>query len=51
MVRASCILNQWYTVVEDRGMASDGPAEDGTTAVVPPMGQDLDEPVFGEKEC
>ena len=46
MVRASCLLSQWGTVVEDPGMASDGPMEQGTTALKPPMGRDLDEPVF-----
>ena len=27
-------------------MAGDGPVEEGSTAVEPPMGRDLDEPVF-----
>ena len=46
MVRASCLLNWWGTVVEDLGIASDCPTEKGATAPEPPMGQDLDEPVF-----
>ena len=30
----------------DLGAAGDGPTEEGATAAKPPMGQDLDEPVF-----
>ena len=29
MVRASCLLSRWGTVVEDPGAARDGPAEEG----------------------
>ena len=46
MVRASCLLSQQDTVAEDPGLASDGPVEEGATAVEPQMGRDLDEPVF-----
>ena len=46
MVRASHLLSQWGTVVEDPGTTGDGPAEEGATAPEPPTGQDLDEPVF-----
>ena len=46
MVRASRLLSQRGTVAEDLGMAGDGPAEEGAAAAEPPMGQDLDEPVF-----
>ena len=38
MVRASHLLSQWGTVVEDMDMASDGPVEEGVTAPEPPMG-------------
>ena len=46
MVRASCLLSWKGTVAEDPGTASDGPVEEGAAAVEPPMGQDLDKPVF-----
>ena len=46
MVRASRLLSQGGTVVEDPGMASDGPMEEGAAAAEPLMGQDLDEPAF-----
>ena len=46
MVRASCLLSRWGTVVEDTGTARDGPMEKGAAAPEYPMGQDLDEPVF-----
>ena len=46
MVRASCLLSQWGTIVEDPGMAGDGPTEQGAMALKPPMSQDLDEAVF-----
>ena len=38
MVRASHLLSWWGTVAEDLGMASDGPAEEGATALEPPIG-------------
>ena len=46
MVRASHLLSWWGTVVEDLGVVSDGPMEEGAIAVEPSMGQDLDKPVF-----
>ena len=46
MVRASHLLSRQGTVAEDSGAASDGPMEEGAAAPKPPMGQDLDEPVF-----
>ena len=46
MVRASCLLSWWGTVVQDLGMASNGPMEERATAVEPPTDQDLNEPVF-----
>ena len=38
MVRASCLLKQRGTVAEDLVAASDGPMEEGATAVEPPDG-------------
>ena len=46
MVRASCLLIQWGTVVEDLGMAGDDPTEQGAMALKPRTSQDLNEPVF-----
>ena len=46
MVRASCLFSQWGTVVENPGMAGDGPMEQGAMVLKSPMSQDLDEPVF-----
>ena len=46
MVRASHLLSWWGTVAEDLGATNDGPMEEGAAALEPPMGQDLDEPVF-----
>ena len=46
MVRASHLLSRQGTVVEDPGVAGDGPTEQGATALKPPVSQDLDEPVF-----
>ena len=46
MVRASCLLSWEGTVAADPGMAGDGPTEEGAAAAEPPVGQDLDEPVF-----
>ena len=46
MVRASCLLSWQSTVVEDPGIAGDGPREQGTTAIKPLLSRDLDEPVF-----
>ena len=46
MVRTSPLLSQWSTVVADPCTAGDGPMEEGTTAVKPPIGPDLDKPVF-----
>ena len=37
MVRTSCLLSWWGTVVEDLGMAGDGPAEQGAMALKPPV--------------
>ena len=39
MVRASCLLSRWGTVVEDLGMAGDGPAEEGAAAPESLVGQ------------
>ena len=36
----------WGTVVADPGVAGDGPVEEGAAAAKPPMGPDLDKPVF-----
>ena len=46
MVRASHLLSWQGTVVEDPGVADDGPTEQGATALEPCTSQDLDEPVF-----
>ena len=46
MVRASRLLSQWGTVVENLGMAGEGPIEEGAAAAEPLMGQNLDDPVF-----
>ena len=46
MMRASHLLSRWGTVVEDPGMAGDGPAEEGTTSPEYPTSQEVDEPVF-----
>ena len=46
MVRASCLLSWQSTVVEDLGVAGDGPMEQGAMALEPPVSWDLDEPVF-----
>ena len=46
MVRASCLLSRQGTVIEDPGMAGDGPAEEGATTPESPAGQEVDEPVF-----
>ena len=46
MVRASHLLSRWGTVVEDPGMAWDGPAEEGAASPESPAGWEVDEPVF-----
>ena len=46
MVRASHLLSRQATVVEDLGMAGDGPAEEEATAPESPVGWKMDEPVF-----
>ena len=46
MVRASRLLGRQGTVVEDPGMAGDGPREQEAMALELPVSQDLDEPVF-----
>ena len=46
MARAFHLLSRQDTVVEDPGMAGDGPAEEATTSPESPVGQEVDEPVF-----
>ena len=46
VVRASSLLNQWGTVVEDQGVVGDGPIEHGAVASQLLVGQDVDEPVY-----
>ena len=46
MARASSLLSRWGTVVEDPGMARDGPAEEGAAIPESTVGQEVDEPVF-----
>ena len=46
MARVSHLLSRWGNVVEDPGMAGDGPAEEGAAAPESPAGQGMDEPVF-----
>ena len=46
MARASCLLSRWGTVVEDPGMAGNGPAEEGATTRKSPVGREVDKPVF-----
>ena len=46
MARVSHLLSRWGTVVEDPGMAGDGPAEKEATTPESPVGQEVDEPVF-----
>ena len=46
VVRASSLLSQWGTVVEDQGVVGDGPLEHGAMASQLPVGQDVDEPVY-----
>ena len=46
MVRVSHLLSQQGAVMEDPGVAGDGPVEWGAAALEPPMSQDLDKPVF-----
>ena len=46
MPRAFHLSSRWGTVVEDQGVAGDGPAEEGATAPESPVGQEVDQPVF-----
>ena len=46
MMKASHLLSRWGTVVEDQGMAGDGPAQEGAAAPESPAGWEVDEPVF-----
>ena len=46
VMRASSLLSWQNTVVEDQGVAGDGPIEHGAVASQLPAGQDVDEPVY-----
>ena len=46
MARDSCLLSRWGIVVEDPGVAGDGPTGEGAATPESSVGQNMDEPVF-----
>ena len=46
VAKASSLLSRQGTVVEDQGVARNGPIDHGATASQLPVGQDVDEPVY-----